>query len=847
MGGVLRVFVSSTWLDLQVERQAVEGALQRLRETKTVGMEYFGSRPENTHTASVDEVARSDIFVCLVATRYGSGITQAEYRKARDLELPCFIYFRAESAAPPPGTAPEPLDAANRLAAFKQELGRAHTVTEFENADRLAALLTADLHRFVMDRLTTSKAQAYAVTPAPSPPLDDDRQGLAVLLQRVQQFWISGVLMRSLVGETLIELGKESRIELVEHPWERVLQVHGADERTVSSEHRILDLFEKHDRSLLILGEPGSGKTTTLLELARELIERCGPAVQMSVPVVFSLSERRIADQPVGDWLVGELQSKYRIPRQIGGRWIEEHRITVLLDGLDELPEEERVRTVGAINRFAEEVGVPGIAVCSRTAEYVALRERLKLMAAVSLRPLSREQVETFLRSGGIGLDGLRIALHMDDALLALAQSPLTLSIMCLAYQGASPALSGSPRSPDSTRRQIFDAYIERMFSRRGRAQAPYSVMRMMSWLCWLARRMREQSMVVLSIDEIQPTLLDSSRARLVYLVASRFAVAAAFALPYAWIARMGHWREIFALIVAATLTAIVCDARAVVYQARASTGRLPNWVRAVTWIGIYALLQPICVLAAAESLDDGSLHHQLGWFLEFGPAFFAIFVLRPMSNVAERDIPTGLWYGWQWRRAVRGALLGFVIVFIAAWGQCSLIDLGTEKPVEFGVRLGVVFGLVGGFLFGGLAPRVREEFIRPNAGIVQALKLACIAGVCAVLCGGPWLLLTSGGALFYLLGVTVPIAVLWFGGAMLLQHYTLRAILALSGRQPARMQKFLEYAMRLVFLRRVGGGYIFVHRTLLEHFAMLAPSAGRTPSSPTRDVGQPATTAATD
>jgi hypothetical protein len=28
------VFVSSTWLDLQLERKAVEAALQRLRETK---------------------------------------------------------------------------------------------------------------------------------------------------------------------------------------------------------------------------------------------------------------------------------------------------------------------------------------------------------------------------------------------------------------------------------------------------------------------------------------------------------------------------------------------------------------------------------------------------------------------------------------------------------------------------------------------------------------------------------------------------------------------------------------------------------------------------------------------
>lgn len=38
---VLYVFVSSTRLHLQPQRAAVETALQRLRETKFVGMEYF--------------------------------------------------------------------------------------------------------------------------------------------------------------------------------------------------------------------------------------------------------------------------------------------------------------------------------------------------------------------------------------------------------------------------------------------------------------------------------------------------------------------------------------------------------------------------------------------------------------------------------------------------------------------------------------------------------------------------------------------------------------------------------------------------------------------------------------
>src|SRR5918997_120470 len=73
---ILPVYVSSTWLDLQPERKAVEQAVQRLRETKFVGMEYFGSRDEDTRTASLDDIDRSRAYVCVVAGRYGSGITE---------------------------------------------------------------------------------------------------------------------------------------------------------------------------------------------------------------------------------------------------------------------------------------------------------------------------------------------------------------------------------------------------------------------------------------------------------------------------------------------------------------------------------------------------------------------------------------------------------------------------------------------------------------------------------------------------------------------------------------------------------------------------------------------------
>jgi hypothetical protein len=57
------------------------------------------------------------------------------------------------------------------------------------------------------------------------------------------------------------------------------------------------------------------------------------------------------------------------------------------------------------------------------------------------------------------------------------------------------------------------------------------------------------------------------------------------------------------------------------------------------------------------------------------------------------------------------------------------------------------------------------------------------------------------------------------FGALDVLQHLVLRLLLWISGQAPVRYESCLEEGVRLAFLRRVGGGYLFVHRLLLEHF----------------------------
>jgi hypothetical protein len=56
-----------------------------------------------------------------------------------------------------------------------------------------------------------------------------------------------------------------------------------------------------------------------------------------------------------------------------------------------------------------------------------------------------------------------------------------------------------------------------------------------------------------------------------------------------------------------------------------------------------------------------------------------------------------------------------------------------------------------------------------------------------------------------------------------------LRSILWWFGQVPWNYANFLDYAADRIFLQKVGGGYIFVHRLLQKHFAALPLASSRT------------------
>ena len=70
-------------------------------------------------------------------------------------------------------------------------------------------------------------------------------------------------------------------------------------------------------------------------------------------------------------------------------------------------------------------------------------------------------------------------------------------------------------------------------------------------------------------------------------------------------------------------------------------------------------------------------------------------------------------------------------------------------------------------------------------------------------------------------LGIGLAVA-LSKGARFFLQHWGMRLVLRLKGYAPFQYVRFLDYAAERFFLRKLGGGYIFVHRMLMEYFASL-------------------------
>jgi MFS family permease len=225
-------------------------------------------------------------------------------------------------------------------------------------------------------------------------------------------------------------------------------------------------------------------------------------------------------------------------------------------------------------------------------------------------------------------------------------------------------------------------------------------------------------------------------------------------------------------------------------------------------------------------------------------------------TNLAQTIKPTEK-VTWSWvqmtqdmRENGRRSLLIALVTCLSVGTVVACLSSFFFLDITYGLHYGLVFGTICGLIVGTAAILVsmitsgwsstilpEEQHIRPNEGISRSGRNALI-GACVF---APLGAIASGiacGIGFGLVGglLTWPVmakafavmfAITFFcvfataqGGNAWIEHYTLRGYLWRTGAMPLDYVHFLNAASDYALLRRVGGGYMFTHRLVLEHFA---------------------------
>jgi hypothetical protein len=152
-----QVFVSSTFKDLQEERQAVLNAILKLNQFPA-GMEIFPAANDTPWEMIERIIKDSDYYVLIIGGKYGSidaesnlSYTEKEYDFAVSQNIPVLSFIHAEPGQIPRDKSEMKLEVQEKLDAFKQKVSKHHcnywrTVDELRG-DVLASLSMA----FVMN------------------------------------------------------------------------------------------------------------------------------------------------------------------------------------------------------------------------------------------------------------------------------------------------------------------------------------------------------------------------------------------------------------------------------------------------------------------------------------------------------------------------------------------------------------------------------------------------------------------------------------------------------------------------------------------------------------------------
>lgn len=333
-------------------------------------------------------------------------------------------------------------------------------------------------------------------------------------------------LRYSLYHSVLINLRKRESSRFIKRPWSAEVKVDLHPDENISDNSSILEIFDRDYISgkLVILGLPGTGKTTALLELAKDLVNRAIHQASQPIPILLNLSSWEKRKKSIVDWLKLELRNKYGVSLNLSKRFIKNQRFIYLLDGLDELKPINQEECVQAINEFLNGEDRPQkIVVCSRLEEYCNFKTKLNLRSAINLQKLTKDQIQKYVAD--VGHSQLLISINRNKNLLEICRTPLFLNITILTYKNIPTDKWGEFRSTSHLMSYLLEAYILQMLFKESSSKVHEPIQSsedptFRTWLTWLARYLKVNSEIDLLIENLQPDQLLTQQGKRIYKAA---------------------------------------------------------------------------------------------------------------------------------------------------------------------------------------------------------------------------------------------------------------------------------------------------------------------------------------
>ncbi|MBE9140403.1 hypothetical protein IQ254_24915 [Nodosilinea sp. LEGE 07088] len=162
-------------------------------------------------------------------------------------------------------------------------------------------------------------------------------------------------------------------------------------------------------------------------------------------------------------------------------------------------------------------------------------------------------------------------------------------------------------------------------------------------------------------------------------------------------------------------------------------------------------------------------------------------------------------------------------LIFGIFFGVISGILSGPNIGLSFGFTVGIIYGLVVGLLsslYMGLRADLIDERDFPNQGIWQSLQNSVLSGLIIGSIFGMFFGLIAGLTAGLIAGIAFGMLLGMASGLeAVMRHIALRIVLTKNSYTPWNYARFLDYAVELRFMQRVGGRYRFVHDLLKKHF----------------------------